>query len=90
VFENPATAPNDEGKPIEVTYKFPKIKNSVVSKMTISVGDDRVIEAKIMEKKKAEEKYEDSVAAGHNAVMLKEDKDSCEMYDMSIGSIQPG
>ena len=44
-----------DGKPIEVTYKFPKIKESVISKMTISVGDDRVIEAKVKGKEKAKE-----------------------------------
>ena len=60
-----------EGSPVEVVYKFPKFDDTVVSKVLISIGDERVIEAKILEKKKAEEKYEDAMAGGHGAVMMK-------------------
>ena len=33
IFENPKSEEKDSDKPIEVTYQFPKEKNSVVSKM---------------------------------------------------------
>ena len=86
MFQNPES----NGNPVEMTYKFPKIEGAIISKMTISVGDDRVIEAKVMEKDKADEKYDDTVAAGHSVVKLKENKESYEMYEMALGNIQPG
>lgn len=38
--------------------------------MEISVGD-RLIEAKVMEKEKANQKYDDAVASGHTAALVK-------------------
>ena len=66
-------AEDQKGSAIEVVYKFPKIDDTVVSKLLISIGDERVIEAKVMEAKKAEEKYDDAQAAGHGAVLMKQD-----------------
>ena len=76
--------------PVEVTYRFPKMKNSFISRLTVSIGDDRVIEGKVLEKEKAKEKYDDAIAAGHGAVMLKEDEENQELYEMCLGNIQPG
>ena len=42
--------------------------------MTIVIGD-KEIEAKIMEKEKAKEKYEDAVASGNTAVMATKSKE---------------
>ena len=53
-FDSTAGDDDPRNASIEVTYKFPKIKSAVVSNLKISIGDDRVIEAKIEEKKKAE------------------------------------
>jgi len=52
--DNPYFTKENSGKPIEVIYKFPKIDETVVSKLLISIGDESVIEAKVMETKKAE------------------------------------
>lgn len=38
--------------------------------MTISL-DDKVVESKVVEKEKAEEKYEDAIAVGNAAFMMR-------------------
>ena len=52
---------NDKENPIELEYHFPKEEKSIVSKMVISIGD-KTIEAKILEKEKAKQKYDDAIA----------------------------
>ena len=52
-FHNPEDLEKDdsyfkddlEARPIEVLYCFPKLERSVVKKLTIMIGDDRVGEA---------------------------------------------
>ena len=92
IFENPRSeAPQEQeaDKPIEVTYQFPKEKASVVSKMQVTVGD-KTINTKVMEKEKAQEKYDDAIAAGNQATMLKESKDKEEQHQLDIGNVLPG
>ena len=48
VFYNPDTSE----QPIEVQYKFPKLKDAVVARMVFTL-DDRTIVAKVEEKEKA-------------------------------------
>ena len=54
------------------------------------IGDYRIVEAKVMEQKKAEEKYEDAIAGGHSALMMNVDQDKKDMYTLNLGNIQPG
>ena len=82
-FVNPT-----ESSPLELTYLFPKMKDTIISKLFITIGE-KVIEARIMEKQKAEEKYSDAVAAGHSAVKMAESKKE-EFYEIMIGNLQPG
>ena len=62
-----------KGSAIEVVYKFPKKAEEVISSMTITIGE-KTIYGKIMEKKKAQEKYDDAIASGKAAVNLTESK----------------
>ena len=58
-------------EPLEISFQFPKEPNSIIGKMSISIGD-RFIQAKVMEKYKAQQKYDDATAAGNFSGMLKE------------------
>ena len=42
-FENP----KQNNCPVELTYRFPKLKQSFISQLTIRIGNDRVIEATV-------------------------------------------
>ena len=81
--------PVGDGQPLEVKYRFPKVKNAVVSKMLFTIGD-RTIDAKIEEKAKAEEKYDDAIAAGNSAFRMCNDREDEELYDIEVGNIQAG
>ena len=77
---------NPSDSPLELTYRFPKLKGTLVSKLLVSIGDDRVIEARVMEKERAEEKYDDAIAAGHGAVKMTENE-KAEMYEINLGNV---
>ena len=79
----------EEAKSVEVTFKFPKEENSVISKMLITIGD-KTIEAKVMEKEKAEQKYDDAIAAGNMAALLSEKNEDVDMHEVTLGQILPG
>jgi hypothetical protein len=53
----------EEERPIEVSYKFPKRELDVLAGLKVTLGD-KTIDASIMAKEKAQEKHEDSIAAG--------------------------
>ena len=55
--------------------------------MRVSLGEDRVVEAKIIEKEKAEGKYEDAIAGSHGAVIMKQNE---TMYELRLGNLFPG
>ena len=41
------------GSPIEVVFKFPKDPNTVIDKLLVTIGDNKEIQGKVMEKEKA-------------------------------------
>ena len=43
-----------------------------------------------MEKKKAEQKYEDAIAAGKQATLMRDAEKNPDLYDIDIGNILPG
>ena len=75
-------------KPLEVCFLFPKQKNSIISQMTIKFGET-VVYTKIMEKEKAQKKYDDAIAGGKAAVLLKEETEN-EYHSLNVGNILPG
>ena len=78
---------NELDTPIECSFAYPLDKDYLVSKMHIQI-DDKEIESKIMEKEEAKEKYDEAIAGGKAAVMLREEND--EILELDIGNILPG
>ena len=72
-----------------MTFQFPKEADSVISKMQLTVGN-KTIQAKVMENEKAEQKYDDQIAMGNVAAMLKKNKNSFDLHQIDIGNILPG
>jgi Vault protein inter-alpha-trypsin domain len=64
---------NIEEIPLETVFLFPKSTNTSINKITCQFtmpdGSSKIIETKVDERKKAEEKYEDSVSKGQTAVL---------------------
>ena len=88
-FENKINEEDNDQKPIEIKYQFPKEDDAVISKMTIKLGE-REINAKVIEAKKAQEKYDDAIAAGNQATLLQEDSKNQEMHQLEVGNVLPG
>lgn len=57
--------------------------------MQLTVGE-KTIDAKVMENEKAEEKYDDQIAQGNLAALLKKNKNSFDLHQIEIGNIMPG
>jgi len=55
--------------------------------MKVTVGG-KTIEANIMEKEKAQDKYDNAISSGNQAALMKEAKG--EFLELQIGNIMPG
>ena len=93
LYVNPPLDPQhesqSENKPVDMTYQFPKEKDVVISKMTITLND-KTIEAKVCEEEVAHNKYEDAMAAGNFAAMVKDSRENVSLHQMDVGNVLPG
>ncbi|MBR4736192.1 MAG: VWA domain-containing protein, partial [Rhodocyclaceae bacterium] len=62
---------NDEATNIEAVYTFPLPLDAVLLDLTVEIGA-RHLKGTVVEKRQAEERYEDALQAGDAAVMLEE------------------
>ena len=77
---------NDEKVNIEAVYTFPLPLDAVLLELQVEIGG-RVLKGVVVEKKAAEEKYEEAVAAGDAAVMLEMVEPG--LYTMNVGNLLP-
>ncbi|MBV6417433.1 MAG: hypothetical protein CMLOHMNK_02133 [Steroidobacteraceae bacterium] len=77
---------NDEHTNIEAVYTFPLPLDAVLLDLEVDIGG-RVLKGVVVEKKAAEEKYEDAVEAGDAAVMLEAIEPG--LYTMNVGNLLP-
>ena len=77
---------NDEPINIEAVYTFPLPLDATLLELQVEIGG-RVLKGVVVEKKAAEEKYEDAIAGGDTAVMLQVLEPG--LYTMNVGNLQP-
>ncbi len=77
---------NDERVSIEAVYTFPLPLDAVLLDLKVEIGG-RVLEGIVVERKEAEESYEDAVASGDAAVMLEVVEPG--LYTMNVGNLLP-
>ena len=80
---------NKRDDTIECRFTFPVHKEMAVCSLTI-VTDGREMEAKIVPKEKAREKYEDALGSGDSAYLLHYDSDQQDLLTMNIGNLKSG
>lgn len=73
--------------PIEAVYVFPGSTNAAVYGMTMKVGN-RLIKAKIKEKKQARQEYEAAKSEGKRASLLEQHRPN--VFQMNVANIMPG
>lgn len=78
---------NDGKKPIEAIYVFPASTRAAVYALTMKI-DNRIIYAKIMEKKKARKAYEKAKQEGKSASLLEQHRPN--VFQMNVANIMPG
>jgi Ca-activated chloride channel family protein len=78
----------NEGKSVlEAIYIFPASTRAAVYDMKMTIGE-RVIQAKIKEKKEARQEYEEAIQEGRTATLLEQQRPN--VFQMSVGNILPG
>lgn len=78
---------NTGKKPIEAIYVFPGSTRAAVNGMGMQIGN-RVIKAKIAEKQKAREQYEQAKTEGKRASLLEQERPN--VFQMNVANIMPG
>jgi len=78
---------NEGTRPIEATYVFPASTRAAVFGMRMTIGE-RVIEARIEERQKARQDYEQAKAAGKSATLLEQQRPN--VFQMNVANIMPG
>lgn len=71
---------------IEAKYVFPMSTQAAVHNMTMTIGD-RTIKARVFEKEKANEVYQEALASGKRASKL--DQHRPNVFQMNVGNILP-
>mgnify|MGYP001791272395 CR=1 FL=1 len=80
------TYQNKGNTPIEAKYVFPLSTQAAVHKMQMTIGD-RIVNAKIFEKQKAQRVYETALSQGKRAAKL--DQSRPNVFQMNVGNIMP-
>ncbi len=78
---------NDGKKPIEAIYTFPGSTRAAVCAMKMTIGD-RTIVAKIREREKARQEYEQARQRGQSASLLEQQRPN--VFQMNVANIMPG
>eukprot|EP01117_Protostelium_nocturnum_P007917 TRINITY_DN2829_c1_g2_i1.p1 TRINITY_DN2829_c1_g2~~TRINITY_DN2829_c1_g2_i1.p1 ORF type:complete len:835 (-),score=212.87 TRINITY_DN2829_c1_g2_i1:985-3354(-) len=77
---------NNRANDIEIKYLYSLPKGAYTCSFYADV-EGKIIRGKLMEKNAAEEEYDDAVASGHGAFLVKQNSSYFEMW---IGSLQAG
>ncbi|WP_325434761.1 VIT domain-containing protein [Pseudomonas nitroreducens] len=78
---------NQGATPLEARYVFPASIRAAVHGMTVRLGE-RVIQAQIREKQKAQAEYQQAKSAGKTAALLEQEREN--VFQMQVANILPG
>ncbi|KYQ92274.1 hypothetical protein DLAC_07123 [Tieghemostelium lacteum] len=77
---------NDSTSPIEAIYELPLPFTSTITDLVV-IYKNETFNAKIKEKQKAQEKYDDSIASGGQGFMISREDNG--VFKLSLGNIEP-
>ncbi|MDR0634605.1 MAG: VIT and VWA domain-containing protein [Azoarcus sp.] len=78
---------NEGARPIEAKYVFPGSTRAAVHALEVRLAD-RLIEARIREKARAKQEYEQAKSAGNTAALLEQHRPN--VFQMNVANIMPG
>ncbi|KYQ92222.1 type A von Willebrand factor domain-containing protein [Tieghemostelium lacteum] len=77
---------NNSSNPVEAFYELPLPLTSSICDLEVTY-QDQTFTAKIKEKQKAQEKYDDAIASGGQGFMITRDDNG--IFKLSLGNIEP-
>ena len=80
---------NETDNPLELKIYVYKNTNSIFSSFSAQIGDSILVKSKVIKKKKAEEKYSDSIASGNSAIFVSVDPYNSYRIIINMGNIPP-
>ncbi|XP_036432416.1 von Willebrand factor A domain-containing protein 5A-like isoform X8 [Colossoma macropomum] len=80
---------NEEERPLEALFVFPMPAEAALCHFSAKIADKEIV-AKVQEKEKAREEYDDAIASGDQAFLLEESDESEDVFKLSVGSLPPG
>lgn len=80
---------DDEHAVVESLFFFPMHGSSIVHSVQAKIGEDRIINAKILDKETAHEKFTQAVDEGRTAAMMESLPESSDVFKLSLSHI-PG
>lgn len=78
---------NETKKTLETVYTFPLAWGAVLLDLNVEIAGKR-LEGVVLERKDAEERYEEAIAEGDSPVMLEKSSDG--LYTANLGNLKPG
>lgn len=78
---------NETNKTLEAVYTFPLARGTSLLGLHVEIGD-KYLEGVVIEKKVAEEKYEESITKGDTPVMVQQSTKG--LYTANLGNIKAG
>ncbi len=78
---------NDTGKTLETVYTFPLAWGAVLMALNVEIAGKR-LSAVVVERKDAEQRYEEAVADGDTPILLEKSSDG--LYTVNLGNLKPG
>jgi Ca-activated chloride channel homolog len=78
---------NEGKRPLNARYVFPASTRAAVYAMRMQIGD-QVIVAKIKEREKAKQEFDEAKQAGKSASLLEQDRPN--VFSMSLANLMPG
>lgn len=78
---------NDTGQTLETVYTFPLAWGAVLMGLNVEIAGKR-LSGVVVERKDAEERYEEAVADGDTPILLEKSSDG--LYTVNLGNLKPG
>ena len=80
---------NESENPVELKIYVYKNRNCIFSSFSAKIGDSIEVKSKVIKKKKAEEKYTDSISSGNAAIFVSNDPTNSQRIIINMGNIPP-
>ncbi|XP_063053952.1 von Willebrand factor A domain-containing protein 5A-like, partial [Engraulis encrasicolus] len=80
---------NQEERPMEAVFVFPLPAECALCHFSAKLGDVEVV-AKLQDKQRALEEYDDALSSGKPAFLLEEKEQGSNVFQLTVGSLPPG